>query len=353
MSYAIKNETLMKERLSNIELLRILLMYMVVILHFVGHNALSANNEFHFADKNWISANLLESFSCCAVDCFVLISGYFTIKFRLSKLVVFLLPIAFYELCLSVIFYKYYGVISYTPFNYWFVKPYFLLMLVSPILNEGLRHMDKERIIYFCLICMLLCYCNTPLSEGAGKTFQIFILLYALGYSISHCRISIGGGKIWGVIFSIVSLLIFLQTCVLDFLGHYRGVQSMSYNYNNILVIVAAIALFKFFTTLNIRSRFINWVSSSAFFVYIISENYNMYMHPNGMYDILHVQEWESTSMYPILILLASAAVFIVCIYIDKVRIFLFGRVERYLCKSIDNIEGKILDFIYQKISNL
>ena len=78
-----------------------------------------------------------------------------------------------------------------------------------------------------------------------------------------------------------------------------------------------------------------------------------MYMHPNGMYDILHVQEWESTSMYPILILLASAAVFIVCIYIDKVRIFLFGRVERYLCKSIDNIEGKILDFIYQKISNL
>ena len=116
-----KIETTMNERLSNIELLRILLMYMVVILHFVGHNALSANNEFHLVDKNWISANLLESFSCCAVDCFVLISGYFTIRFRLSKLVVFLLPIAFYELCISILFYRYYGTISYTPFNYRFV----------------------------------------------------------------------------------------------------------------------------------------------------------------------------------------------------------------------------------------
>ena len=53
------------------------------------------------------------------------------------------------------------------------------------------------------------------------------------------------------------------------------------------------------------------------------------------------------------LILSASDAVFLVCICIDKVRIFLFGRVERYLSKSIDNIEGKILDFIYQKTSSL
>ena len=183
----------MNERLSNIELLRILLMYMIVILHFVGHNALSANNEFHLVDKNWISANLLESFSCCAVDCFVLISGYFTIRFRLSKLILFLLPVAFYELCISILFYKYYGTISYTPFNYWFVKPYFLLMLISPILNEGLRHIEKKKTVYFCLICILLSYCNTPLSDGAGKTFQIFILLYALGHYISRCQISMGG----------------------------------------------------------------------------------------------------------------------------------------------------------------
>lgn len=350
---ATKIDTITKERLSNIELLRILLMYMIVILHFVGHNALSANNDFHLVDKNWISANLMESFSCCAVDCFVLISGYFTIRFRLSKLVVFLLPITFYELCISILFYKYYGAISFTPFNYWFVKPYFLLMLVSPILNEGLRHLERYKIMYFCLICILLSYCNTPLSEGAGKTFQIFVLLYTLGYSVSHYKRFSGGGKFWCVVFSVASLLIFVQTYALELLGHYRGVQSMSYNYNNILVIVAAVALLIFFTTLNIHSRIINWIGSSAFFVYIISENCNMYMHPYGIYDILHVQDWQDSPLYAILILLASAMVFIGCICIDKIRVLLFGRIERYLCKSIDNIEGRILDMIHQKTSNL
>ena len=78
-----------------------------------------------------------------------------------------------------------------------------------------------------------------------------------------------------------------------------------------------------------------------------------MYMHPYGIYDILHVQDWQESSLYSILILLASAIVFIGCIFIDKIRVLLFGGIERYLCKSIDNIEGRILDLIHQKTSNL
>ena len=314
-----------KERQSNIELLRIIIMFMVVVLHFVGHNALSSDQTFHLTDRNWISANILESMSVCAVDCFVLISGYFTIKFSLRKVVLFLLPIAFYELVLSVIFYNFYHTISFTPFNYWFVKPYFLLILIAPFFNAGLSALGKVKTAFFCIVCIVLSYCNTPLSDGAGKTFQVFILLYAIGYYLGHYMKFDVSKKVWLRMFEASSALIFIETLVLELLGRYSGVRSVSYNYNSIFVIAAAVSLLMFFSKLSIKSRFINWVGSSTFFVYIISENKNMYMSPYGMYDILNVREWSANVSYPLLIVGASVCVFMTCILVDKLRLAMGG----------------------------
>lgn len=57
------------------------------------------------------------------------------------------------------------------------------------------------------------------------------------------------------------------------------------------LVYLAAVSLFMAFAKLNIKSNIINWVATSSFFVYIISENENMYKHPYGIYDILEVEK--------------------------------------------------------------
>lgn len=342
---------MIKERQSNIELLRIVIMFMVVVLHFVGHNALSSDHTFHLADRNWISANILESMCVCAVDCFVLISGYFTIKFSLSKVVLFLLPIAFYELVLSVIFYKYYHTICFTPFNYWFVKPFFLLMLIAPFLNAGLLTLGKVKTAYFCILCIFLSYCKSPMNEDAGKTFQIFILLYAIGYYLGHYMKHEVSKNVWLCTFVASTVLIFIETLVLELLGRYSGVCSVSYDYNSIFVIAAAVSLLMYFSKLSIKSRFINWVGCSTFFVYIISENQNLYMSPYGMYDILNVREWSTYISYPLLIVGASACVFMTCILVDKLRLSMGGaKIENLVGKLCDDFESKIINYLMIKL---
>ena len=329
-------------------------MFMVVILHFVGHNALRADGDFHIEESNWISANLLESLSVSAVDCFVLISGYFSIKFRLRKIVQFLLPICFYEACISLVYYEYYHDFSYSPFNYWFVKPYFLLMLISPLLNEGLRQLGGAKILYYIAIVIGLSYWEcTPVAENAGKNFTMFIMLYSIGYVLRFYSKARKSNVFWMIFFLGAALIIFIQTMVLYYMGHYQGSRTASFDYNSIFVIASAVSLFMVFSNLKLgRSKLVNKVAGSAFFVYIISENRFMYAHPYGMYDLLHVQYWQESIWYPIYILLASIGVFIACIFVDQVRIVVLRPLERVICGLCDRVENVALYYITKSIKN-
>ena len=61
-----------KERNSNIELLRILAMLFIIIHHLIYHNKLSSIHNF-----NHTSAMVLYSWAKIGVILFILISGYF------------------------------------------------------------------------------------------------------------------------------------------------------------------------------------------------------------------------------------------------------------------------------------
>ena len=77
----------MKKRDNNLDLLRIISMLMVVCLHTVGWGGL-VEGALVPGTANWYLGNAMQTLSLQAVNCFVLISGYFlcTAKFRLSKL---------------------------------------------------------------------------------------------------------------------------------------------------------------------------------------------------------------------------------------------------------------------------
>ena len=68
----------------------------------------------------------------------------------------------------------------------------------------------------------------------------------------------------------VTSIFIFFETYILHILGMNKGVDSLSYSYDNVLIYISAIFLFLSFSKLKIRSKIINWVASSAFYVYII-----------------------------------------------------------------------------------
>lgn len=72
----------MKTRNSNIELLRFISMMMIMVLHFLGH---SQNVWEGGVSADILLWNLNESICISATSIFVLISGYFGIRFSFRK----------------------------------------------------------------------------------------------------------------------------------------------------------------------------------------------------------------------------------------------------------------------------
>lgn len=198
------------QRLSNIELLRCFLMFLIVVQHFIAHNILSKDNPVGIGEDNFVIANLMLSFCVCAVNCFVLISGYFGITFSIKKLVLFLLPILCYEVIISLLWYPYRNHISVTPFNYWFVRPYVALMIISPLLNLGIEMVGKKKLlILISLLILIFILPITSLSGNAGKNILIFVILYMTG---RYIRLYYKSRLKWGVFYRVCAVL---AVCVL------------------------------------------------------------------------------------------------------------------------------------------
>lgn len=96
MSKMVKKET----RDANIELLRSVLMVMIILFHLIVHGCkvkglhLSlyqpTNHDFFYL--------FALSFLCVAVNCFIFISGYYGINFKIKTLISFWAQGAFYAL---------------------------------------------------------------------------------------------------------------------------------------------------------------------------------------------------------------------------------------------------------------
>lgn len=130
-----------KERDLNIELLRVICMVFVVLFH-VNLNVILRNPDTSdFLNYCAIAGNALVA---VAVDCFVLISGYFGIKWKPRSFLGLFFQIEFYSvvvLTLAILFFGYNftipsGLLPFNPEGLWFVPVYTFLYLISPLLNQ-------------------------------------------------------------------------------------------------------------------------------------------------------------------------------------------------------------------------
>ena len=168
-------------------------MLMIVVLHIVKSHI----EVIGYSD--WISWTV-RSFCICAVDVFVLISGYFGIHFKLSRLVSLDLQTLFYSitslLFLFVIGYHEASVFDFHAFipiitkRYWFVTCYAVLYLLSPFINNVFTLLSKDQlksilIVSFILFVLwptfnYLVLANQLITDN-GYGIVNFIFLYLLG----------------------------------------------------------------------------------------------------------------------------------------------------------------------------
>lgn len=155
-------------RQSNIELLRLVVMGMIVLHHFIFHG-LGLYRNLAFGEAPLMDANdtklalIADSFLICGVDVFILISGWFSIKFKAKSFVKLFAICSF----LALIGYSAYLIRNGIPFDlgqllrlvkrcvcvismrtWWFIQLYFLLMFLSTPINKYIENASRKSLIY-------------------------------------------------------------------------------------------------------------------------------------------------------------------------------------------------------------
>jgi surface polysaccharide O-acyltransferase-like enzyme len=347
---------------SNFELLRIVLISMIICLHYFMYGG--ALHALTPSDSNYYSAYGLESLFIIAVDCFILITGYYQIngKFKLKKIIDLWAQVLFYSVTISSIFWftkiepvtistilqAFFPVITGT---YWFVTVYIVLYLFSPFLNIALRNMKKEDHKKLILICavffVILPSINFTYFTDTGYSLYNFVFLYCVGAYIKKYDLPVKNLTYFLFGYLMCSLLVFSGVMLLrTFSETPEYFFTDPWNYNFIFVELGAICLFMVFKNIKIQSPTINFMATSVFGIYLISN------HPfvlDVLYSkILHCADYYYSPLFVRHMLFSGIGVLVSCLIIDFFRQKLFLILRELVPKSILFSLSKIFGNIFQ-----
>lgn len=329
-----------KLRQSNVELLRIITMILVMIVH-ANFRALSAPTvaDAAAAPSSTFLRFLTESFSIICVNVFVLISGWFGIKFNWKKLIEFLFQVLFYGfiiyLIISIInperLKALKAVFMTGPKNYWFVKCYLFLYIISPILNAFVEKASKNEFKTLLILFFTMQTIYGWATDGAtwynkgysGISFAGLYLLarYVRLYPVKWFSHSIKFDLVVYLSFVVLNTLL---SFILTKYGH-TILSSKLFLYTSPFVILASIHFLLIFTKFTITSKTINWIAASCFAIYLTHSNSFL---AKPCYDNL-IRNWfqNETTMYFILFtVILMFCVFWISILSDKIRIIFFNK---------------------------
>jgi surface polysaccharide O-acyltransferase-like enzyme len=318
------------QRESNIELLRIVLMFMIILHHIVtrGLKLRDLGTAEYEPTSSTVFQLLLNSFLIVAVNTYVFISGYFQIKFKVRSF----FSIFFQALVYSVGLYALFVVTGLAPFDkttfittffffykgWWFVPVFLVLYALSPILNKGLAALTKPQLIWILLIMLALCnikYIPGNFISERGFGICNFIFIYILAY---FCRYYVPVIRVPWLWYIVCCLITFAMVYVAYSKGKYEAAWTM-YNYNSPFIILAAVFFFYTFRNLSFRSGVVNAVAGLVFGTYLIHEQHNVvFMLRDFVWD-LSAKVQNEVVLY-VALLGVALGVFIVGISIEKVR---------------------------------
>ena len=334
----------MKQRLSNIEVLRLLAMLYVLVVH-ADFIALGAPKVADFAvcPIDALLQYVFESFAICCVDVFVLISGWFGIRFNLRKLGAFLFQVLFFSfgiflLAAFVVPKKALGleglksVFLFNGGDYWFIKAYLLLMVLAPMLNtfcERASRIEFRTVLMVYLAIQFLYGWLQPASVNFtmnGCTALSFIGLYLIGRYLKLYRPKCTRFQMRtdGLIYLALCLFITLVSFVLLRFGIRITLDSRLLNYGCPVVVFSAVFLLLFFSKWDFHSNVVNKMSQSCLAVYLL--HCNIFLFP-----LYKEMVRKANQMGGVMIAVLILCVFFIAIGLDRIRILLWNQImQRY-----------------------
>ena len=334
-------------RQSNMELLRIVAMLLVMVVH-ADFRALSVPSvaDFDSDTVRTVMRLVFESLSIICVNTFVLLSGWFGIHFKFSRLWEFLFQIAFFVVL-------FYGLAVVTrpdealslsgasnllllgQWDYWFVKCYLMLYIFSPVLNAFVEHATQRQ---FAIVLVLFYVFQTIYGLiGGAEWFQLgysgisFMGLYLLARYVRlyPCRITTLRWSTDLAIYLVLAAVMTIIGVAVLAAGLDPRLINRLYAYTSPLVIVAALYFLLMFSKIKMpHIPIVNWIASSCFAIYLVHSNSWV---GDAYYDSFIRQMFATYNGFPFLwrTSLFIIAVFCLSILLDKVRGALYSLLLR------------------------
>ncbi len=329
-----------KQRSSNIELYRIIVMLLIVAHHFVVNSQIVEPTFEYFWSWKSVFLQLFGAWGKIGINCFVVISGYFmcTSNITAKKYAKLLGEVMFYRIVIQGLFwitgYSAFSLKSFIKLLFpvmsiekGFTDAYLVFYLCIPFLNALLKSLSERMHVLLLLLCGV-----TYVFFGTLKIFPLemnyvswFIVLYFIGAYIRMYPKSLFEKKaVWGWI-SLVSVGLCAASVVLGSWFHTISHYSLTYYFvtdsNTFLAVLTGVSTFMYFKNIRLRySKWINTIAATTFGILNIHANCaDMRSWLWG--DVLRTVDMYSSEWLPLLAIGSVLVVFAACCVIDLLRI--------------------------------
>lgn len=367
-----------KERDINIELLRVIAMFMIVAIHAIGHSGLFLSHDLSVYNK--VLIRFLDSLVTVGSSLFILISGYYMIgkKLNLKKILNLWGKTILYSVAIYIIFllldkkvYTFETIFPVLTEKYWFITAYITLYFLAPIINIGLNKLTKNQFKYLIIVFLILmCFVRIFFNIGgifSGSILPV-ILIYCIGayigkhaqidknkkYFTKYLLISVILTLVYFIIELVLPILVtFPNSLTLSICQEFSRVLPQVRDIISILVVAMSTLLFMKFLTIKIKpgkfSKFITYIAPSMFSVYILHEN----IHMRTMWEQFGLMNFSHSFMLVPYLLLLIFLVFTICVIIDLIRRWTYKIIKKipFINKLVDNLNSK-LKLLNDRINN-
>ena len=340
-----------KTRQSNIELLRILAICGVIVLHYNGGSCNALGHVALGSSNHWFLLGL-EGLFICAVNLFILISGYYSCTTQrrepIKAIGLLLQVMAFYGAVYLLDAFRS-GTFSVTDFiattlptNY-FVVQYVALYLISPYLNLALQRLSKHQLHKMILLVVVLFSVWPTLADigGAvrgeqfmglnpvglygddwGYTLVNFVMMYLIGAYIRLADVRVKKR------YTVAAAAVY--TAILALTGKYDPGTGIAWSYCNPIVIAQAVTLFLLFQQMEFSSKIVNGLAKSVFTCFL----FHGYL----------LRKWDAATavQHSLLYLLAHILSAVVVIYLAS---WVVDKIYHFLADPILKLIKKLLDY--------
>lgn len=348
------------KRESNIELYRIVLMLLIIAHHYVLNSGLiEVMYENPLSGKS-IFLFLFGAWGKIGINCFLLITGYFMCKSKITvkKFLKLLLEVEFYKIVIYGIFcitgVTSFGIKSFTKailpvisVAQNFTGCFLLFYLFIPYINKLIENLDKKEFGKLILL-MFFIYSvlgNVPKFNIVMNYITLYLFIYFIGAYIRLYPMNwffnkkainlITLGLIVACMCSVICCL-FISEKVDKQMAYFFVTDS-----NKILAVLTSISLFLFFKNFNIKyNKVINIVATSIFGVLLIHANSDVMRNFLWVTVLDNVGMYDSNYLY-VHAILSTIGVFIICTLIDQIRIKFIEKpfFEKVVDKRLEKIE--------------